>query len=151
MGAGKRLVTGESMFMTVFTNTGHGKRHVSFAAPYPGKIIPVDLTEYQGKVVCQKMPFFVPQKVFPSELNLRKIGTGFFGGEGFIMQKLEGDGLAFMHAGGTVYKRELKPGEKLRIDTGCLVAMTKDINYDVEFVGKVKQLYLAARVYSSQH
>ena len=97
------------------------------------------------------MPFFVPQKVFPSELNLRKIGTGFFGGEGFIMQKLEGDGLAFMHAGGTVYKRELKPGEKLRIDTGCLVAMTKDINYDVEFVGKVKQLYLAARVYSSQH
>ena len=93
MGAGKRLVTGESMFMTVFTNTGHGKRHVSFAAPYPGKIIPVDLTEYQGKVVCQKMPFFVPQKVFPSELNLRKIGTGFFGGEGFIMQKLEGDTL----------------------------------------------------------
>ena len=89
--------------------------------------------------------------MFPSELNLRKIGTGFFGGEGFIMQKLEGDGLAFMHAGGTVYKRELKPGEKLRIDTGCLVAMTKDINYDVEFVGKVKQLYLAARVYSSQH
>ena len=88
--------------------------------------------------------------MFLSELNLRKIGTGFFGGEGFIMQKLEGDGLAFMHAGGTVYKRELKPGEKLRIDTGCLVAMTKDINYDVEFVGKVKQLYLAAKVYSSQ-
>ena len=150
MGAGKRLVTGESMFMTVFTNTGHGKRHVSFAAPYPGKIIPVDLTEYQGKVVCQKMHFFVPQKAFLSESSLRKIGTGFFGGEGFIMQKLEGDGLAFMHAGGTVYKRELKHGEKLRIDTGCLVAMTKDINYDVEFVGKVKQLYLAAKVYSSQ-
>ena len=97
------------------------------------------------------MPFFVPQKVFLLELNLQKIGTGFFGGEGFIMQKLEGDGLAFMHAGGTVYKRELKPGEKLRIDTGCLVAMTKDINYDIEFVGKVKQLYLAVRVYSSQH
>ena len=127
MGAGKRLVTGESMFMTVFTNTGHGKRHVSFAAPYPGKIIPVDLTEYQGKVVCQKMRFFVPQKAFLSALSLRKIGTGFFGGEGFIMQKLEGDGLAFMHAGGTVYKRELKPGEKLRIDTGCLVAMTKTL------------------------
>lgn len=84
------------------------------------------------------MPFFVPQKVFLLELNLQKIGTGFFGGEGFIMQKLEGGGLAFMHAGGTVYKRELKPGEKLRIDTGCLVAMTKDINYDIEFVGKVK-------------
>ena len=150
MGAGKRLVTGESMFMTVFTNTGHGKRHVSFAAPYPGKIIPVDLTEYQGKVVCQKMHFFVLQKAFLSESSLQKIGTGFFGGEGFIMQKLEGDGLAFMHAGGTVYKRELKPGEKLRIDTGCLVAMTKDINYDVEFVGKVKQLYLAAKVYSLQ-
>ena len=97
------------------------------------------------------MPFFVPQKVFLLELNLQKIGTGFFGGEGFIMQKLEGGGLAFMHAGGTVYKRELKPGEKLRIDTGCLVAMTKDINYDIEFVGKVKQLYLAVRVYSSQH
>ena len=150
MGAGKRLVTGESMFMTVFTNTGHGKRHVSFAAPYPGKIIPVDLTEYQGKVVCQKMHFFVPQRRFYRNRVYEKIGTGFFGGEGFIMQKLEGDGLAFMHAGGTVYKRELKHGEKLRIDTGCLVAMTKDINYDVEFVGKVKQLYLAAKVYSSQ-
>ena len=150
MGAGKRLVTGESMFMTVFTNTGHGKRHVSFAAPYPGKIIPVDLTEYQGKVVCQKMHFFVLQRRFYRNRVYEKIGTGFFGGEGFIMQKLEGDGLAFMHAGGTVYKRELKPGEKLRIDTGCLVAMTKDINYDVEFVGKVKQLYLAAKVYSSQ-
>ncbi|MEN3133028.1 TIGR00266 family protein [Bacillus albus] len=139
MGAGKRLVTGESMFMTVFTNTGHGKRHVSFAAPYPGKIIPVDLTEYQGKVVCQKDAFLCAAKGVSIGIEFtKKIGTGFFGGEGFIMQKLEGDGLAFMHAGGTVYKRELKSGEKLRIDTGCLVAMTKDINYDVEFVGKVK-------------
>lgn len=147
MGAGKRLVTGESMFMTVFTNTGHGKRHVSFAAPYPGKIIPVDLTEYQGKVVCQKDAFLCAAKGVSIGIEFtKKIGTGFFGGEGFIMQKLEGDGLAFMHAGGTVYKRELKPGEKLRIDTGCLVAMTKDVNYDVQFVGKVKTALFGGEV-----
>lgn len=139
MGAGKRLVTGESMFMTVFTNTGHGKRHVSFAAPYPGKIVPVDLTEYQGKVVCQKDAFLCAAKGVSIGIEFtKKIGSGFFGGEGFIMQKLEGDGLAFMHAGGTVYKRELKPGERLRIDTGCLVAMTRDVNYDIQFVGNVK-------------
>ncbi|MDM5157001.1 TIGR00266 family protein [Bacillus sp. DX1.1] len=139
MGAGKRLVTGESMFMTVFTNTGHGKRHVSFAAPYPGKIIPVDLREYNGKVICQKDAFLCAAKGVSIGIEFtKKLGSGFFGGEGFIMQKLEGDGLAFMHAGGTVYKRELKPGEKLRIDTGCLVAMTRDVNYDIQFVGNVK-------------
>lgn len=139
MGAGKRLVTGESMFMTVFTNTGHDKRHVSFAASYPGKIIPVDLREYNGKVICQKDAFLCAAKGVSVGIEFnKKIGSGFFGGEGFIMQKLEGDGLAFMHAGGTIYKRELKHGEKLRIDTGCLVAMTKDIHYDVQFVGKVK-------------
>lgn len=139
VGAGKRLVTGESLFMTVFTNTGREKRHVSFAASYPGKIIPVDLTEYNGKVICQKDAFLCAAKGVSVGIEFtKKIGSGFFGGEGFIMQKLEGDGLAFMHAGGTIYKRDLKPGEKLRIDTGCLVAMTKDVNYDIEFVGNVK-------------
>ncbi|MGG2063800.1 MULTISPECIES: TIGR00266 family protein [unclassified Bacillus (in: firmicutes)] len=139
VGAGKRLVTGESLFMTVFTNTGYEKRHVSFAAPYPGKIIPVDLTEYQGKVICQKDSFLCAAKGVSVGIEFtKKLGSGFFGGEGFIMQKLEGDGLAFMHAGGTVYKRELKPGERLRIDTGCLVAMTQDVDYDIQFVGNVK-------------
>lgn len=139
VGAGKRLITGEDLFMTVFTNTGHEKRHVSFAASYPGKIIPVDLTEYNGKVICQKDAFLCAAKGVSVGIEFtKKMGSGFFGGEGFIMQKLEGDGLAFMHAGGTIYKRDLKPGEKLRIDTGCLVAMTKDINYDIEFVGNVK-------------
>ncbi|MBO9130938.1 TIGR00266 family protein [Bacillus sp. 165] len=139
MGAGKRVLTGESLFMTVFTNKGHGKKHVSFAASYPGKIIPVDLTEYGGKVICQKDAFLCAAKgvAVGIEFN-KKIGTGFFGGEGFIMQKLEGDGLAFMHAGGTIYKRELQPGERLKVDTGCLVAMTKNVHYDIQFVGNVK-------------
>lgn len=139
VGAGKRLVTGESLFMTVFTNTGYEKRHVSFASPYPGKIIPVDLTRYQGKIICQKDSFLCAAKGVSVGIEFtKKMGSGFFGGEGFIMQKLEGDGLAFMHAGGTVYQRDLKPGEKLKIDTGCLVAMTKDVDYDIQFVGNVK-------------
>lgn len=139
MGAGKRLVTGESMFMTVFTNTGHGKRHVSFAAPYPGKIIPVDLTEYQGKVVCQKDAFLCAAKGVSIGIEFtKKIGTGFFGGEGFIMQKLEGDGMAFVHAGGTIIQKNLQVGETLRVDTGCLVAMTADVDYDIEMVKGVK-------------
>ncbi|ENQ3107208.1 TIGR00266 family protein [Bacillus sp. 491mf] len=139
VGAGKRLVTGESLFMTVFTNTGYEKRHVSFAAPYPGKIIPVDLTKYQGKIICQKDSFLCAAKGVSVGIEFtKKMGSGFFGGEGFIMQKLEGDGLAFMHAGGTVYQRDLKPGEKLKIDTGCLVAMTRDVDYDIQFVGNVK-------------
>lgn len=142
VGAGKRLLTGESLFMTVFTNQGRGKNHVSFAAPYPGKIIPVDLSELGGKVVCQKDSFLCAAKGVSVGIDFqKKLGTGFFGGEGFIMQKLEGDGLAFLHAGGTIQKRDLQPGERLRIDTGCLVAMTKDVDYDIEFVGNIKSAF----------
>jgi uncharacterized protein (TIGR00266 family) len=142
VGAGKRLLTGESLFMTVFTNNGTGKRRVSFAAPYPGKIIPMDLSELGGKVICQKDAFLCAAKGVSVGIDFqRKLGTGFFGGEGFIMQKLEGDGLAFLHAGGTIYKRELQPSEKLRIDTGCLVAMTKEVDYDIEYVGKIKTAF----------
>ncbi|OZM58226.1 TIGR00266 family protein [Lottiidibacillus patelloidae] len=139
VGAGKRLVTGESLFMTVYTNDGGVKRHVSFAAPYPGKIIPVDLSELGGKVICQKDSFLCAAKGVSIGIDFqKKLGAGFFGGEGFIMQKLEGDGLAFLHAGGTIHRRELQPGERLRIDTGCLVALTKEVDYDIEYVGKVK-------------
>jgi uncharacterized protein (TIGR00266 family) len=138
-GAGKRLLTGESLFMTVFTNAGHGKKHVSFAAPYPGKIIPMDLAKLGGKVICQKDAFLCAAKGVSVGVDFqRKLGAGFFGGEGFIMQKLEGDGLAFIHAGGTICERELQPGEMLKIDTGCLVAMTREVKYDIQFVGGVK-------------
>lgn len=139
MGAGKRLVTGESLFMTTFTNTGVGKKKVYFAAPYPGKIIPMDLSQYAGKIICQKDAFLAAAKGVSVGVELqRKLGAGFFGGEGFIMQKLEGDGMAFVHAGGTIYERQLQPGETLKIDTGCLVAMTKDVNYDIQAVGGIK-------------
>ncbi|WP_175640688.1 TIGR00266 family protein [Metabacillus schmidteae] len=142
VGAGKRVLTGESLFMTVFTNKGVGKRKVSFAAPYPGKIIPVDLSELGGKIICQKDSFLCAAKGVSVGIDFqRKLGTGFFGGEGFIMQKLEGDGLAFLHAGGTIVRRDLQPGEKLRIDTGCLVALTKEVDYNIEFVGKVKTAF----------
>lgn len=139
VGAGKRLITGESLFMTTFTNVGVGKRHVSFASPYPGKIIPMDLSELGGKVICQKDAFLAAAKGVSIGIEFqRKIGTGFFGGEGFIMQKLEGDGMAFVHAGGTIIEKQLQPGEKLRIDTGCLVAMTQTVDYDIEMVKGVK-------------
>ncbi len=139
LGAGKRVISGESLFMTTFTNQGSGKKHVSFASPYPGKIVPMDLSELNGKIICQKDAFLAAAKGVSVGIEFRrKIGTGFFGGEGFIMQKLEGDGLAFLHAGGTIVKKELQPGEKLRVDTGCLVAMTGDVDYNVEFVGGVK-------------
>jgi uncharacterized protein (TIGR00266 family) len=142
VGAGKRVLTGESLFMTVFTNKGVGKKQVSFAAPYPGKIIPVDLSEQGGKVICQKDAFLCAAKGVSVGIDFqRKLGTGFFGGEGFIMQKLEGDGLAFLHAGGTIIRKDLQPGEKLRIDTGCLVALSKEVDYDIEFVGKVKTAF----------
>ncbi|MCX7570725.1 TIGR00266 family protein [Tumebacillus sp. DT12] len=138
-GAGKRLLTGESLFMTVFTNTVPGKKHVSFASPYPGKIIPIDLSAMGGKVICQKDAFLCAAKGVSVGIEFqRKLGAGFFGGEGFIMQKLEGDGLGFIHAGGTIYERELQPGEVLRIDTGCLVAFTHNVDYNIEFVGGVK-------------
>ncbi|GAE94968.1 hypothetical protein JCM21714_4169 [Gracilibacillus boraciitolerans JCM 21714] len=140
LGAGKRVITGESLFMTTFTNQGVGKKHVSFASPYPGKIVPMDLSEMNSKIICQKDAFLAAAKGVAVGVEFqRKIGTGFFGGEGFIMQKLEGgDGLAFVHAGGTIHQRELQPGEKLRVDTGCLVAMTGDVDYNIEFVGGIK-------------
>lgn len=137
--AGKRKLTGESLFMTTFTNEGYGKRHVYFAAPYPGRIIPMDLSEYNGKIICQKDAFLAAAKGVAVGIEFqRKLGTGFFGGEGFIMQKLEGDGIAFVHAGGSIHRKELQPGEVLRVDTGCLVALTKDVDYDIEMVGGIK-------------
>ncbi|OMP68400.1 TIGR00266 family protein [Domibacillus epiphyticus] len=139
IGAGKRVLTGESLFMTTFTNEVHGKKHVSFASPYPGKIIPMDLSELNGKIICQKDSFLAAAKGVSVGIELqRKLGTGFFGGEGFIMQKLEGDGMAFVHAGGTIYKKTLAPGEMIRLDTGCLVAMTGEVDYDIEMVRGVK-------------
>ncbi|AXY76414.1 TIGR00266 family protein [Paraflavitalea soli] len=139
MSAGKRILTGESLFMTAFTNVGQGKKRVSFASPYPGKIIPLDLSKYDGKIVAQKDSFLCAAKGVSIGIELqRKLGTGLFGGEGFIMQKLEGDGMAFVHAGGHVFEKTLQPGEFLRIDTGCLVAYTRNINYDIQFVGGIK-------------
>ncbi|WP_124726642.1 TIGR00266 family protein [Staphylospora marina] len=139
IGAGKRLLTGESLFMTVFTNEGAGKQNVAFAAPYPGRIIPLDLGRLGGKVICQKDAFLCAAKGISVGIEFqRKLKTGFFGGEGFIMQKLEGDGLAFVHAGGTIVEKELVSGERLRLDTGCLVAMTSTVSYSIEFVGGFK-------------
>lgn len=139
MGAGKRLLTGESLFMTMFSNEGMGKQRVYFASPYPGKIIPMDLSQHRGKIICQKDAFLAAAKGVSVGIEFqRKLGVGFFGGEGFIMQKLEGDGLAFVHAGGTLYERQLQPGEVLRIDTGCLVAITQEVAYDIQAVGGVK-------------
>ncbi len=139
MGAGKRLLTGESLFMTTFTNTGTGKKHVSFASPYPGKIIPMDLSVHNGKIICQKDAFLAAAKGVTVGIEFqRKLGTGFFGGEGFIMQKLEGDGMTFIHAGGTIIEKKLNVGEVLRVDTGCLVAMTHDVDYSIEMVKGVK-------------
>jgi uncharacterized protein (TIGR00266 family) len=138
-GAGKRLIVGESLFMTAFTNTAGGKKRVSFASPYPGKIIPLDLQLLGGKVIAQKDAFLCAAKGVSIGIDFqRKLGTGIFGGEGFIMEKLEGDGMAFVHAGGHVFKRELLPGELIKIDTGCLVALTQTVNYDIQFVGGIR-------------
>lgn len=137
--AGKRLITGENLFMTAYTNVAQGKKQVSFASPYPGRIIPMDLHLLGGKIICQKDSFLCAAKGVSVGIEFqRKLGTGLFGGEGFIMQKLEGDGLAFVHSGGHVIERELQPGELLKIDTGCIVAFTHQVNYDVQFVGGVK-------------
>ncbi len=139
MGAGKRVITGEGLFMTVFTNNHAGKGNVAFAAPYPGKILPFDLNEFNGSVICQKDAFLCAAKGVSIDIYLqKKIGAGFFGGEGFIMQKLEGDGLVFLHAGGTIIRKNLSQGESLKIDTGCLVAMSSTVDYDVQFVGDIK-------------
>jgi len=137
--AGKRLLTGESLFMTVFTNNGYGKKQVSFASPYPGKIIPIDLSEFGGKFICQKDAFLCAAKGVSIGIEFsKKLGRGLFGGEGFIMQKMEGDGMGFVHAGGTMAKKVLQPGEILRVDTGCIVGFTQTVDYDIEFVGGIK-------------
>lgn len=137
--AGKRLLTGESLFMTVFLNQGYGKKKVSFASPYPGKIIPIDLTDFGGKFICQKDAFLCAAKGVTVGIEFsRKLGRGLFGGEGFIMQKLEGDGLAFVHAGGTLARKELQAGEVLKVDTGCIVGFSPAVDYDIEFVGGIK-------------
>jgi len=139
MSAGKRILTGESLFMTAFTNIGNGKKKVSFASPYPGKIIPVDLMEQNGKIICQKDSFLCAAKGVSIGISFQKrLGTGLFGGEGFIMQKLEGDGMAFMHAGGHVFSRTLAPGEILKIDTGCVVGYTQEIDFDIQFIGGIR-------------
>lgn len=139
LGAGKRLITGESLFTTVFTFMGQGKGKVAFAAPYPGKIIPLDLKDYNGRLICQKSAFLCAAKGVAIGIAFqKKIGVALFGGEGFIMQKLEGNGLTFVHAGGTIIEKELRAGEVLRVDTGCLVALTQTVQYDIEFVGGVK-------------
>jgi uncharacterized protein (TIGR00266 family) len=139
LSAGKRLITGESLFMTAFTNVGHGKKKVSFASPYTGKIIVLDLQELGGKVIAQKDAFLCAAKGVSIGIEFqRRLGTGIFGGEGFIMQKIEGDGIAFAHAGGYVVERTLQAGEVIKVDTGCVVAYTADIDFDIEFVKGVK-------------
>lgn len=139
LGAGKRLITGESLFTTVYTNKGQGKKRVAFAAPYTGKIVPFDLAKLGGTIICQKDAFLCAAKGVSLGIAFQKrLGTGFFGGEGFIMEKLEGDGMAFAHSGGTVVKRELASGETLRVDTGCVVAYTANVDFDIQFVGGVK-------------
>ena len=139
MGAGKRLLVGESLFMTAFTNQGQGKQRVAFAAPYAGKIVPLNLAQLGGKIICQKDAFLCAAKGVSVGIEFqRKLGTGLFGGEGFIMEKLEGDGMAFVHAGGYVHERQLAPGETLRIDTGCIVGFTGGVDYDIQFVKGVK-------------
>ncbi|EAQ10446.1 MULTISPECIES: TIGR00266 family protein [Maritimibacter] len=141
LNVGKRVLTGESIFMTHFTNNGQGKKRVAFAAPYPGKIIPVDMAEMGGELICQKDAFLCAAFGTTTDIAFqRKLGAGFFGGEGFILQRLNGDGMAFIHVGGTVIKRELAPGEVLRVDTGCLAAMTGSVNYDIERAGNLKSM-----------
>lgn len=138
-GAGKRLLTGESLFMTAFYNEVVGKKKVSFASPYPGKIIPIDLVNNGGKFICQKDAFLCAAKGVSVGIEFsKKLGRGLFGGEGFIMQKLEGDGIAFVHAGGTALVKELATGEKLKVDTGCIIGFDHSVHYDIEFVGGIK-------------
>ena len=139
MAAGKRALTGESLFITTFTNAGTGREQVAFAAPYPGKIVPMDLAQLGGELICQKDAFLCAARGIRIGIAFRKkIGVGLFGGEGFIMQRLTGDGIALVHAGGTLMQRTLKAGEVLKLDTGCLVALTPTVDYDVQFVGGIK-------------
>jgi uncharacterized protein (TIGR00266 family) len=139
LGAGKRLVTGESLFTTVYTNASPGKQRVAFGAPYPGKILPMDLSQLGGMLICQKDAFLCAARGVSLGIALqKKLSAGFFGGEGFIMQKLEGNGLAFVHAGGTVLRRELSAGQSLLVDTGCVVAYTQGVDFEIQYVGKIK-------------
>ena len=137
--AGKRMMTGESIFMTTYTNTSNQKERVAFAAPYPGKILPMNLGEMGGELICQKDAFLCAARGVSIGIAFqKKIGVGLFGGEGFIMQRLTGDGAALIHAGGTLVKRSLGPGESLRVDTGCIVALAPSVSYDIQFVGGIK-------------
>ncbi|WP_395702345.1 TIGR00266 family protein [Aquabacterium sp.] len=139
LGAGKRLVTGESLFTTIYTNNASQKQKVAFGAPYPGKILPMELGKLGGMLICQKDAFLCAARGVSLGIALQqKLSVGFFGGEGFIMQKLEGDGLAFVHAGGTCVKRELAPGQTLMVDTGCVVGYTPNVNFEIQYVGKIK-------------
>jgi len=141
LSAGKRAITGESLFMTHFTNNGQKKRHVAFAAPYPGKIIPLDMQAQGGEILCQKDAFLCA--AYGTEVGIafqKRLGTGFFGGEGFILQRLRGDGMAFIHASGTIIERQLQ-GETLRVDTGCLVAFEPTVNYDIQRAGSLKSMF----------
>jgi uncharacterized protein (TIGR00266 family) len=140
LGAGKRLLTGESIFMTHFTNKGHGKKRVSFAAPFPGKIIPLNMKEVGGQIICQKDSFLAAALGTKVSMAFnQKIGTGFFGGEGFILQKLEGDGMAFIHAGGTIIRKELN-NSKIMVDTGCIVGFTAGVDYNIQSAGGLKSM-----------
>lgn len=143
LSAGKRAISGESLFLTHFTNTGNHKRRVAFAAPYPGHIIPIDLAKFGGELMCQKDAFLCA--ALGTELNIaftRKLGSGFFGGEGFILQHLRGDGMAFVHAGGSIVKKELV-NETLRVDTGCLVAFTSSVDYNIEMTKGLKSMFFS--------
>ena len=141
LNVGKRALTGESIFMTHFTNHGSGKKVVAFAAPYPGKIVPIDMSKINGELICQKDAFLCA--AYGTEVGIaftRRLGVGFFGGEGFILQRLRGDGMAFIHAGGTVIKKNLKNG-RIRVDTGCLAAFTAGVNYNIERAGGLKSMF----------
>jgi len=139
MGAGKRLLTGESLFMTVFLNRSNQKKRLAFGAPYPGRIVPIHLAEIGGELISQKDSFLAAAKGVSIGIAFqKKLGVGLFGGEGFIMQRLQGDGWAFVHAGGMLTERTLAPGEILRVDTGCIVAFQPSVTYDIQFVGKIK-------------
>jgi len=135
----KRIVTGESFFITTFLNSGQGKQRVAFAAPYPGKIVAFDLDQFNGQVLCQRDSFLCAAHGTEIEVAFTKrLGAGFFGGEGFILQRLTGDGMVFVHAGGTVIEKDLAAGENLRVDTGCIVAFATTVDYDIQFIGGFK-------------
>jgi len=139
MGAGKRLLTGESLFMTVFLNKSAQKKHVAFGAPYPGKIVPIQLSQLGGELIAQKDSFLAAAKGVSIGIAFqRRLGVGLFGGEGFIMERLQGDGWVFVHAGGALTERTLGPGEIIRVDTGCIVAFQPSVDYDIQYVGKIK-------------